>query len=727
MWKANGAADLPLADRAHGWDVRAAEDRVRRFAGAPDVDWAIYRKAFFAYDDENADKFSGYKLPFCDVMDGKLVAVPRAIFAVAAVLMGARGGVDLPEAVKADIKRRVAAYYKRIDENLSPPWEANRTFVREGRILSERNRRLIEDAIQQSQEAIDALRRLLEETDPEARQARSALLTVRSLAETEDGGLRVGGYAIVFGGRDLYGTFFTPETDTWPDALPTPPVLYDHGFDPAIGPTALGHVVARRKDAIGEWVEAELSRHSEYLEAIRELIQCGALGWSTGTAAHLADVAGNGEIRRWPVVEVSLTPTPAEPRTLPAEIVRAIAPEVLAVEAAGAGNSDAASEIYAAKYDEGETTMEEKEIMEQPEGERAEEAEHVESSPPVAAEVRSAEPEVPNTKMGLFAVKRVSVLGTGVSDQARELVHFLRSGQMPASTRAAVQWAEGSGATGGYLVPDDLYNEIVAKLSEQSIARAMGATVYNTSRDVVKVPVFQPLANLSVTAEGGAYAETEVTPFAEVSIPVYKFTRLVKVSEEMLEDAAFNVERIVMDAIAAAMAETENAYFIAGTGSGQPQGALTGAELGVTAASTSALTAAEIVELYYSLSSKYRNDGSVCWTMADSTERAIRKLQASATAGEFLFQVTPAGTLGGDLMGKRLWNSAFVPEIAASAKVALFGAWKYYVIAQRSGLVIQRNPYLYAGTGYVGFFAKFRVGGAVTIAEAFKYLQMAAS
>jgi hypothetical protein len=62
-----------------------------------------------------------YKLPFADVIDGRLMAVPHGIFAVAEVLEGARGGVDLPPVVKEDIKPKAAKYYRRLGR--TPLWE----------------------------------------------------------------------------------------------------------------------------------------------------------------------------------------------------------------------------------------------------------------------------------------------------------------------------------------------------------------------------------------------------------------------------------------------------------------------------------------------------------------------------------------------------------------------------------------------------------------------------
>lgn len=119
-------SDLPLADRTRPWDATKAEASVRKWAssdGSGDkdkIDWGKYRKAFFWYDDDDAENLSAYKLGFAEVSDGRLQAVPRGIFACAAVLRGARGGVDIPAADTAAVKRHVARYYAKLD--MSPPW-----------------------------------------------------------------------------------------------------------------------------------------------------------------------------------------------------------------------------------------------------------------------------------------------------------------------------------------------------------------------------------------------------------------------------------------------------------------------------------------------------------------------------------------------------------------------------------------------------------------------------
>lgn len=123
--------DFPLLDRAREWDSTAAEERVRAWAEAADGPNPKYRRAFIWYDPENEDVFSGYKLQIADVVNGELMAVPRAIFAVAGALQGSRGGVDLPPGDVAAVRSHVARYYDKMsrefdDPSIVPPWESRR-------------------------------------------------------------------------------------------------------------------------------------------------------------------------------------------------------------------------------------------------------------------------------------------------------------------------------------------------------------------------------------------------------------------------------------------------------------------------------------------------------------------------------------------------------------------------------------------------------------------------
>jgi HK97 family phage major capsid protein len=135
----------------------------------------------------------------------------------------------------------------------------------------------------------------------------------------------VGGYGVVFGGKDLEGETFTRATDYMLDLVPNKLVFYEHGQreDVAhkIGIVANEDVIP---DDTGLWIQAELDKSAAYVDSVLKLIDEGVLGWSSGSVAHLARRKG-GVIKTWPLVEFSLTPTPAEPRTLGVEVIKQMA------------------------------------------------------------------------------------------------------------------------------------------------------------------------------------------------------------------------------------------------------------------------------------------------------------------------------------------------------------------------------------------------------------------
>ena len=114
-------SDLPVADRRRSWNADAAERRVRRWAHAEAAPNARYRKAFLWYDAARGDEFTAYKLPIADVIDGELKLVPRAVMSAAQVVNGARGGVALPQAEVAGVKRSIARYYEKFGD--TAPWQ----------------------------------------------------------------------------------------------------------------------------------------------------------------------------------------------------------------------------------------------------------------------------------------------------------------------------------------------------------------------------------------------------------------------------------------------------------------------------------------------------------------------------------------------------------------------------------------------------------------------------
>ena len=282
---------------------------------------------------------------------------------------------------------------------------------------------------------------------------------------------------------------------------------------------------------------------------------------------------------------------------------------------------------------------------------------------------------------------------------------------------------EGTDSEGGYLVPDEFEHTLVEALEEENIFRKL-AHVINTASGDRKIPVVATKGTASWVDEEGSITESDDS-FTQVSIGAYKLGTLIKVSNELLHDSVFDLEKYISKEFARRIGTKEEDSFFNGDGDGKPVGIFHttgGAQVGVTAASTSAITADEIIDLFYSLGAPYRK--KAVWVVNDATVKSIRKLKDGN--GNYLWQPALTSDTPDTLLGRPVYTSSAVPTIASGAKVIAFGDFNYYWIADRQGRVFKKLSELYATTDQTGFVATQRVDGKLILPEAIKVLQMKA-
>ena len=282
---------------------------------------------------------------------------------------------------------------------------------------------------------------------------------------------------------------------------------------------------------------------------------------------------------------------------------------------------------------------------------------------------------------------------------------------------------EGTDSEGGYLVPDEFERTLVEALEEENVFRTL-AHVIKTSSGDRKIPVVASKGTASWVDEEGAYTESD-DAFSQVSIGAYKLGTMIKVSEELLADSVFDLEAYISKEFARRIGAREEESFFNGDGKGKPLGILAakdGAEVGVTAASATAITADEVIDLFYSLKAPYRKNA--VWVLNDATVKQIRKLKDST--GQYLWQPSLVAGTPDTILGRPVKTSAFMPTAAAGAKTIAFGDFKYYWIADRQGRTFKKLSELYAANGQVGFMGTQRVDGKLILPEAIKVLQMKA-
>lgn len=328
---------------------------------------------------------------------------------------------------------------------------------------------------------------------------------------------------------------------------------------------------------------------------------------------------------------------------------------------------------------------------------------------------------MPLTSMpGMTEAAEPAKTGRAAASYKRAFWDAMRLNASPMEVRNAL--SEGVDSEGGYLVPDEFEHTLVTSLADQNVMRSLAKVIQTTSGDR-KIPVVSTHGTAGWLDEGKPYTESDEA-FSQVTLSAFKLGTFLKISEELLNDAAFDVESYLAAEFARRIGAAEEEAFLVGDGKGKPTGIFaTGGEAGITTAKPTDISADELIDLHYSLRAPYRKNA--VWLMNDSTVKTVRKLKD--TQGQYLWQ--PALTAGAPdlILGKPVHTSVFAPEIKAGAKTVAFGDLGYYWIADRQGRSFKRLNELFATTGQVGFLASQRVDGKLILPEAVKVLTHKAS
>lgn len=278
---------------------------------------------------------------------------------------------------------------------------------------------------------------------------------------------------------------------------------------------------------------------------------------------------------------------------------------------------------------------------------------------------------------------------------------------------------EGNDQQGGYLVPVEYDNRLIDVLNEENIMRSLATKITTSGEHKINIAATKPAA--AWIEEGGALTFGDAT-FDQIMMDAYKLHVAIKVTEELLYDAAFNLEGYIIDQFGKALANAEEDAFLNGDGKGKPMGIFDTTNGGQynTTTSTANISADDIINLVYTLKRPYRK--SAAFITNDKTLASLRKLKDNN--GAYLWQ--PALTAGEPdrLFGYAIHTSQFAPEAAAGKSAMAFGDFSYYNIGDRGSRSMQELKELFAGNGMVGYVMKERVDGRLILPEAVQILKM---
>lgn len=309
-----------------------------------------------------------------------------------------------------------------------------------------------------------------------------------------------------------------------------------------------------------------------------------------------------------------------------------------------------------------------------------------------------------------------------LSPEMKAFIHWAKTGEVVQKTALT----GGVDTNGGFLVPDEFNNEVIRKMQNIAVVRSAGARVLTIGSDKVHIPVVTSQGAggwMAAGTQGSAYTQSEPT-FSEVVLTPHKYNRIALASYEMLEDSFLNVADLLATLFAEDFAIAEDNAFLAGSGTGQPEGIDTNASVASVSLGTAfTISATDILNIVYALPRKYRN--GACWFIHDAVVAKVRALQSN---GVYLW--TEGNLANGEpprLAGYPVYTSDALLKADVDGGTAgnqpgsdiIFCNPRYYYIADRQGFRLQRSVDRYFDTGQVAFRADKRVDGKVALAEAF--------
>lgn len=322
------------------------------------------------------------------------------------------------------------------------------------------------------------------------------------------------------------------------------------------------------------------------------------------------------------------------------------------------------------------------------------------------------------------AVEAREELTTGSKEYREAFDNYMRYGRSRLNADNFRALEIGVNSEGGYLAPvvgsdsASLQGMVIQTLDDASAIMGL-ATVVNVSGEVT-IPTQASLGQAAWTAEEAAYNDSDDS-FGQVALTPFRATRMVKISEELLADNAVDLVSYLGNAFGRSFANLLEDAFIVGTGSGQPTGIENTATSALTAASATAITADELIQLFYAVKSNYRNSGT--WVFNSTTAKEIHQLKDSNN--QYLWQPALSGGQPDMLLGRPVEISDSADNTATGKKPVFFGDFSYYWVAMRQGVVLKRLDELYAANGQIGMQASVRVDGQLTQAEAVQMITMA--
>lgn len=287
----------------------------------------------------------------------------------------------------------------------------------------------------------------------------------------------------------------------------------------------------------------------------------------------------------------------------------------------------------------------------------------------------------------------------------------------------------GTDTAGGYLAPMEFVMEIIKGVTDISPVRSL-VRVRTTVNKGVQIPKRTGQFAARRNAELGTKTETEGLAYGLEEMVAPEIYALVDITNEMLEDSGVDIEAEVRAEAAEQFAVKEGSEFVSGTGVDMMQGILVNASVGENI-SGSAATIADadgqangLLSMKFGVKSSYARNA--VWLMNRTTMGSVRKLKDAQK--NYIWMPGVANGQPNTIDGDPYVEVPDMPNEGAGAYPIAYGDFRRgYTMVDRIVMEMLRDPYTQAAGGKIRFIFRKRVGGKVTLAEAFRKLKCSAS
>jgi len=305
---------------------------------------------------------------------------------------------------------------------------------------------------------------------------------------------------------------------------------------------------------------------------------------------------------------------------------------------------------------------------------------------------------------------------------------FLRHGpsEMSSEHRSILRERRAQGAgtdsAGGYTVPDGFVAELIRAMLAYGPMLDPGVTrqIATATGAKLEMPTMDDTSNVgAILAENTQDTEQDIA-FSVKELDAYKYTsKIIRVSEELLQDGSVNVEAIIRDAMAERLGRIVNQHLTVGTGTNQPNGIVTATAKGADAAAA-AISFDNLIDLEHSIDPAYRN-ANCRFMFNDGTLKLLRKIKDSE--GNYIWQPADVRTGGpATILGYGYAVNQAMADVGTANKSVVFGDMSRYVVRRVREFAAKRLVERYADFYQVGFLGFGRFDGELLDAGAVKHM-----